>query len=441
MRIAFFTNTYLPHVGGVANSVESFRQAFEERGHDCLVIAPMFKGAEESDERVLRVQAIKEFNGTDFSVRLPNPLRIAERIREFRPDILHSHHPFLLGDSALRSGRLHGLPVVFTHHTMYERYVHYLPFHGEGMERLAAQLATEYANLTDLVIAPSESIAKILRERGVDVPVRAVPTGIDVEAFAAGNGARGREQLGIPGEVPLLGHVGRLAEEKNLGYLLEAVLGYLERESAAHFLLVGNGEMEAALRERAGRSAAGQRIHWAGKLGGRELADAYAAMDVFAFSSTSETQGMVLAEAMAAGTPVVALDAAGAREVVESGRNGVLVAGDSGEEAFGKALAEALSAVRGKDGDAWRSAARKTAEAFSRGRCAEAVLSIYEDVRQQCGGRKGNHGEEAGADEDEDRPEWNFEGISRRIELEWDLFGRRLAAFFANLSLQNDGKD
>lgn len=439
MKIVFFTNTYLPHVGGVANSVESFRQAFEERGHDCLVIAPKFKGAEESDERVLRVQAIKEFNGTDFSVRLPNPLRIAERIRKFKPDILHSHHPFLLGDSALRSGRSHGLPVVFTHHTMYERYVHYLPFHGEGMERLAAQLATEYANLTDHVIAPSESIAKILRERGVEVPVRAVPTGIDVEAFAAGESARGREALGIPRDVPLLGHVGRLAEEKNLGYLMEAVLGYLEREEAVHFLLVGSGEMEEALRERAGRSAAGERIHWAGKLGGRELADAYASMDLFAFASTSETQGMVLAEAMAAGTPVVALDAPGAREVVDSGGNGLLVEEKAGEEAFGKALEEALTVTRG--GDEWCAAARKTAEKFSRGRCAEAVLSIYEEVRQQSAGRKGKQGEGAGADWDDNPLEWNFEGISRRIELEWDLFGRRLAAFFANLSLQNDEKD
>lgn len=426
MKIAFYTNTYLPHVGGVANSVESFRLALEALGHRCLVIAPQFKGAEESDDHVLRVQAIKEFNGTDFSLRLPDPWRIAERIREFQPDILHSHHPFLLGDSALRSARTHGLPVVFTHHTLYERYVHYLPFHLEGMERLAAQLATEYANLSDHVIAPSESVARLLRERGVEVPVTAIPTGIEVDRFAEGDRERGRKRHGIPVEAPLIGHVGRLAQEKNLGYLTEAVLACLQRDATAHFLMVGTGELLPELQERVKAHGVADRFHWAGKLRGNELADAYAAMDLFAFASTSETQGMVLAEAMAAGSPVVALDAPGAREVVRDGENGLLLDSPASETRFAEALAEALKRTRQDEG--WRRAALATGRRFDRSRCAEQLVGVYEEVGRQTRNRRPLEGGQRGSE---------FEVITRRVELEWDLLARRVAAFFANLSLHN----
>ncbi|NBD38406.1 MAG: glycosyltransferase [Verrucomicrobia bacterium] len=422
MNIAMFTNTYLPHVGGVANSVHSFVRSFEDGGHNCLVVAPKFKGAEVSDEKVLRVQAIKEFNGTDFSVRLPEPLRISERMQEFRPDILHSHHPFLLGDSALRVSRRRGIPVVFTHHTLYERYTHYLPVKLEGMERLASLLATEYANLCDHVIAPSESIARLLRERGVTTPITPLPTGIDPRQFAAGDRERGRSRFDVQGKGPVIGHVGRLAEEKNLRYLATAVLRFLELNHEARFLLVGRGPMEKELRETIRASSAAQRVRFAGALGGKELADAYAAMDAFAFASTSETQGMVLAEAMAAGTPVVALDAPGVREVVEDGYNGRLLPQKSNEADF----AMALSTVTGKEAKApLREHALQTSSRFSRQRCADQLLAVYRDLRKRDLNTRPLPG----------KRDSDFETISRRIELEWDLLAKRLAAFFAALSL------
>jgi 1,2-diacylglycerol 3-alpha-glucosyltransferase len=146
MKIAMFTNTYLPHVGGVARSVQTLEEACRAEGHEVRIVAPEFEGAQPSP-RVLRVPAIQNFNGSDFCVRLPFPNLVRDFMEEFQPDIIHSHHPFLLGDSALREGWKMKVPVVFTHHTLYERYTHYVPLDSEALKRMAVQLATDYCNL------------------------------------------------------------------------------------------------------------------------------------------------------------------------------------------------------------------------------------------------------------------------------------------------------
>ena len=142
MKIAMFTNTYLPHVGGVARSVKTLEDGCRARGHRVKVIAPDFDGAEKSPD-VLRVPAIQHFNGSDFCVRLPVPNIIREFVEEFKPDIIHSHHPFLLGDAALREARKLHVPILFTHHTLYERYTHYMPLDSPALKRVAIQMATE----------------------------------------------------------------------------------------------------------------------------------------------------------------------------------------------------------------------------------------------------------------------------------------------------------
>ena len=222
MKIAMFTNTYLPHVGGVARSVKTLEDACRRQGHEVRVIAPEFEGSEDSPD-VLRVPAIQHFNGSDFSVQLPMPNIIREYMEDFRPDLIHSHHPFLLGDAALREAWKMRVPIVFTHHTLYERYTHYVPLDSPALKRVAVQLTTEYCNLCDQIIAPSESIERLLLDRGVTTSIRTIPTGIDTGYFAAGNGARFREQAGIPPDAKVIGHVGRLAREKNLRFLAGSI--------------------------------------------------------------------------------------------------------------------------------------------------------------------------------------------------------------------------
>src|SRR3990172_1473174 len=230
MNICMFTNTYLPHVGGVARSVSTFAADLRQRSHRVLIIAPTYPNTSISEDKnsgVFRVPAIQNFNGSDFSVRLPVPYLTRKQIDDFQPDIMHSHHPFLLGDTALRTSRSRGLPLIFTHHTLYENYTHYVPFDSDIVKSFIIQLSTEYANLCHGVIAPSRSVAELLRKRGVKSPMAEIPTGIDLDFFSQGRGARFREQHRISPNTALVGHVGRLAAEKNLLYLARAVALYL----------------------------------------------------------------------------------------------------------------------------------------------------------------------------------------------------------------------
>jgi len=382
MNICMFTNTYLPHVGGVARSVRVFSRDLERRGHRVLVVAPEFPSDEEVDGEggleVLRVPAIQNFNGSDFSVRIAVPFVINEAIDAFGPDVIHSHHPFLLGDAALRAARRRRKPLVFTHHTLYERYTHYVPMDSPGMKRFVINLSTEYANLCHAVVAPSRSVADLIRERGVRTHIEEIPTGVDLDFFASGDGGVFREKHGISPEAIVLGHVGRLAPEKNLDYLAEAAARCLERREDLWFVVVGSGPSLQGIRKRFREGGLADRLVAPGSLTGPPLADAYAAMDLFIFSSTSETQGMVLAEAMAAETPVIALDASGSREVVEDRQNGRLLPEESAIDDFAGAAAELLSDPGGLE--KIRKRAAETARSLSREACAARLEALYEAV-------------------------------------------------------------
>jgi len=381
MNICMFTNTYLPHVGGVARSISNFTQDLRNAGHAVMIVAPTFPDHEKHDAMdtgVFRVPAIQNFNGSDFSVRIPIPFFVDQQIDEFCPDIIHSHHPYLLGDAALRSARRRNLPLIFTHHTLYEEYTHYVAENPENMKRFAAFLATNYANLCDAVVAPSESIRNLIIERGVSVPVSEIPTGVDISFFAKGDGNFFRQKHHISSASFVIGHVGRLAPEKNLDYLTRAVARAMQKYANAHFLVVGEGPSQEGILSIFKKTALQDRLTFAGSLTGQTLADAYHAMDVFAFASQTETQGMVLTEAMAAGVPVIAMDAPGAREVIIHGENGSLLESNASEKRFADTLAWIIDAP--EEIAALSDRARKTAQDFSRERCADKLSRIYADV-------------------------------------------------------------
>jgi len=375
MKILMLTNTYLPHVGGVARSVESFSEEYRRQGHEVLIVAPEFPDLPGPEDSVVRVPAIQKFNASDFSVVLPVSGLLTDEVESFQPDIVHSHHPFLLGMTALRVARFHQLPLVFTHHTFYEEYTEYVPGDSPALERFVIELATSYANLADCVFAPSESVAQVLRERGVNSPIVEVPTGVERERFVHGDGGAFRKEAGIPDDAYLVGHLGRLAPEKNLEFLAEAVAEFVGSHSKAHFLVVGAGPSEAVVRERFAADGLSDRLHLAGVLQLPDLADALHAMDVFAFASKSETQGMVMTEAMAAGVPVVALDAPGAREVVRDKMNGRLVM-EEDRRAFRRALEE-MADLSPEKRQACFEAVRETAIEFSMEATAERALTNY----------------------------------------------------------------
>jgi glycosyltransferase involved in cell wall biosynthesis len=406
MNIALLTNTFTPHVGGVARSVEAFAQAYRELGHRVLVVAPEFKDGPVHETDVFRIPAIQHFNGSDFSVVLPVPSGLSDKMEEFNPDIIHAQHPFLLGMTAVRIARTLDLPLVFTHHTLYEQYTHYVPGDSSAMKRFVIELSTRYASLADQVFAPSQSIRTMLIERGVTSPVLVVPTGVSVGLFAYGKGREFLMKKQIPEDAFVVGHMGRLAPEKNLEFLARSVVAFMKEHDEAVFLLVGAGPSQEAIKQIFAEAGMSDRLCMCGVLVKDLLADALNAMNVFVFASKSETQGMVLTEAMAAGLPVVALDAPGVREVVVDANNGRVFREETKE-----AFAAALEWVYARSPDETRTltaAARATAEAFSMATSARKALAAYESLWPNLAIRR--HEDELGWDQ-----------IRGRIKAEWDI--------------------
>ncbi len=414
-----FTNTYLPHVGGVARSVATFAEDLRSMGHSVLVIAPTFPDLplkEDERQQVLRVPALQNFNGSDFSVRLPLPFKVNNKLIQFQPDIIHSHHPYLMGDSALRMAIQHALPLVFTHHTLYERYTHYVPFDSKKMKRFVIQLSTQYANMCNTVIAPSASVARLLQQRGVKTPIKEIHTGIDVDFFARGKKDVFRKSKDIQDNALVIGHVGRLAQEKNLSYLSQAVPLYLQKDRQAVFLVVGSGPAQKEMQRIFKDKGVADRLILVGKQSGQNLANAYQAMDLFVFASQTETQGMVLMEAMAAGKPVIALDATGVREVVLDNKNGRLLAVSASAADFALAI-EVFVQDKAKQ-EKWAQEALHTAKLFSRKKSAQRLQELYKDI---CEARN-------------QKPDWSsgelvsWDLVLRSIRAQWRLLSQKTIA-------------
>ena len=381
MNIVLFTNTYLPHVGGVARSVAAFCKEYRRLGHQVLIIAPEFPNMLKDELGVIRLPAIQNFNGSDFSALLPVFQNLHSALNQFKPDIIHSQHPFLIGMTAIRVARFRNLPIVFTHHTLYEQYTHYVPGDSPALKRFVIELSTHYANLTEHVFAPSESIKTLIQSRGVTTQISVIPTGVTQEHFTLGNGKKFRRKHNIAQDSFVVGHMGRLAEEKNLLFLAKAVVRFIKKVPNSYFVVVGAGEYATHIKKIFEQAGLLHAVFFTGVLLGKELIDALCAMDVFAFTSKSETQGMVLTEAMAASLPVVALDANGVREVVFDKINGRLLFQDSIIE-FADAL-QGVTELSKEKMQRLKKNARNTAENFSMSVSAKKSIACYQQILSQ----------------------------------------------------------
>jgi glycosyltransferase involved in cell wall biosynthesis len=391
MNILMMTNTYAPHVGGVARSIDAFSNEYRRRGHNVVIIAPTFKNIDKNEQNVVRIPALENVNGSDFSAALPIPGIISSAVRDFKPDVIHSHHPFLIGSSALSVAHTYQIPLVFTHHTKYEDYTHYVPGNSKLLQQFVINLSTNYANLCDLVFTPSESIRQLIIKRGVKSNIVTLPTGVDTQKYLNANGMEFRKKLGIPENAFIIGHLGRLAKEKNLEFLSEAIIKYLLESPQSMnciFLLVGTGPMKSHIIEKFNSNALSDRIFTAGLLDSKDVVNAYSSMDLFVFSSKSETQGMVITEAMAAGTPVVAIDAPGVREVIKNNINGRLLNNESIDD-FCAAI-DAIKNLTPKEMSLFIQAAKNTADEFSLRSSADKALQCFEELKNHSLAHRNN---------------------------------------------------
>ncbi len=354
MRIALFTNNYLPFCGGVTISVETLRRGLEGRGHEVWVMAPRFRGARDAPG-VLRYPSIPATTYPEFPLAIPYAPTLTARVRALDVDVFHAHHPFLLGPAAGRLARRAGRPLVFTYHTRYEKYAHYVPLTRTLVEAAAVRLSTRFAARVDAVIAPSVVVRDELVRRGVRAPVAVVPTGVDLARFRPGDRGAARRALGLPDGDPVLLYVGRLDREKSVDRVLLAFERVASTVPRARLVVVGHGKEAERLRRRARTLAAAGGVQFLGMRAHDTLPICYQAADLFLFASETETQGLVLAEAAACGLPAVAVDASGCDEVVRDGQTGLLTKSDPtalAEAAIGLLLdgdRRAAMAVRARD--------------------------------------------------------------------------------------------
>ncbi len=319
MKIAIFTEVYRPIVNGVVTSVDSLAEQLRALGHDVFTFAPHIPKGAESAGRVFRMPSLPLPARTEYRLTLPLVARRNKARFLSQCDIIHSHSLFITGWMAsYYARRRFRVPLIYTYHTLLEQYAHYSPLGQRLTSQLTRELTKTYANAADAVIVPTKAVAAELRRQGVSAPLCVVPTGIDIEVFRRTDRKAGlavRDSYGIPQDAPLLLLVSRLAQEKNVPLALEALQLLRQRVPGAQLLLVGSGPLRHALEVQIRSAGLGDAVHFAGSVEHSEIPSYYAAADVFVFPSVSETQGLVLAEAFAAGLPVVAIDNPQTRDV------------------------------------------------------------------------------------------------------------------------------
>jgi glycosyltransferase involved in cell wall biosynthesis len=392
MRVLLATESFLPYLSGVTVSVDALARGLGERGHDVMVLAPRpaaddalpGTGSPGPAPRYAWLPSYQLPRPVPPLYRMPFPYPGAPGMREarrFGPDVVHAHSPFVTGQLARSVARGRRVPLVFTHHTRFADYRHYLgPLGGPG-GRLAEGYLRRWWAACDAVIAPSSDLAAEIRARlpedGAPM-VAVVPTGVDVDGIRAMHPPDLRAAHGWAPETVVVASLGRLAPEKSPMLVLDAMARALDTEPRLRLLLVGDGPSAEELRTRATRSDLAGRVAFAGRQPRPAALATLRGADLFVFASRTETQGLVLAEALAAGLPAVAVDGPGVRDSVRDGIDGIVVpAAASGRLA--ELLAAALASLAG-DADRLREMAgraRTDAGRFAVGSRVEETERLY----------------------------------------------------------------
>ncbi|HVA33888.1 MAG TPA: glycosyltransferase, partial [Candidatus Baltobacteraceae bacterium] len=370
LRIAFFTEVYHPVVNGVVASVDTLAEGLRARGHLVYCFAPRMPGYEENDP-VFCMPSLPLPTRTPYRLTLPLVSRRNVNNIIKRLSLVHVHSPFVTGWMGLRYARRYGLPLVYTYHTQLEAYAHYFPFEPHATRYAASQLTRRFANHADAVVVPTPAMGTHLRELGVTARIEVVASGIDVERFGAGRrdeALRGR--LGAAAGDRLFLCVSRLAKEKNVELLIDSLA--LARNSRLKLAIAGDGPARAELEERAADLGIASQVRFLGVISRESLPDLYASADAFLMPSTTETQGLVQAEALAAGAWVIAADAAPNREVL--GGAGTTV--PPTPQAFAAAMEAVPLVVR----DSCALAARRAAQRFSVDGQLDRMLDLYQSL-------------------------------------------------------------
>ena len=379
MRVLMVSDVYFPRVNGVSTAIQTYHQALRLHGVDVRLVAPDYARpcADDEDGWITRVSG-RPVPGDpeDRLVRWGRMHETVEAVVEQGCDLIHVQTPFVAHYAGCATAKRYGVPVIATYHTLFEEYLqHYARLVPSGWLRgQARRFSRRQCNQLDAVVVPSTAMRQRLESYGVTTPMSVLPTGIPLNQFAAGDGLAFRRAHGIPEDRPLALFVGRVAHEKNIGFLLEALLQTRQLCPDVLLLIAGEGPAMADLKKRTAELGLQQSVLFIGYLDRKQaLPDCYAAADVFVFASRTETQGLVLLEAMAAGLPVIALAEMGTVDILAPGRGAFSPPDDV--RIFGEALGHYLSQPT-----AWRHLADEApvyAREWSDSAMAERLAVLY----------------------------------------------------------------
>ena len=329
MNILLISDVYFPRVNGVSTSIKTFTEQLQKLGHTVHLIAPDY-GVDHADEKsITRVPARKiYFDPEDYLMKYREILRLLPTLKDKKFDVIHIHTPFVAHYAGLKLGKLLNIPVLETYHTFFEDYLHhYLPWIPKSAAKgMARFISKRQCNQVDAIVAPSQPMLDVLRTYGVKAEAEVIATGLQASSFAEANDEAFRLKYGIPAKRPTLLYVGRVAFEKNIDFLVRVAKIVSEKVPDVLLMITGEGPAQDSLRAQVKTLAIEKNVQFVGYLDrNTELNACYKAADIFVFASKSETQGLVLLEAMAQATPVVAIAELGTASILIEGQ-GALIA-------------------------------------------------------------------------------------------------------------------
>jgi len=386
VRILMVSDVYFPRVNGVSTSIQTLRQVLAEAGHSSVLVTPDYPAAA-AEAGIVRVPGWSI--PRDPEDRLMHPRALAAALDTLDPadfDLVHIHTPFLAHRAGVRWARKHGLPCVETYHTLFEEYFHhYLPFLPKAWLAAAARMISrKECDGVTAVIAPSSAMKNALLAYGVRSPVHIIPTGLRGADFSNCDGPAFRAQHAIPAGRTVMAYVGRVAFEKNLDFLLQVTDQVRRNLPDVLLVIAGEGPARASLERAVTKRGLTGNVRFVGYLERRtELPACYCAADVFVFASKTETQGLVLLEAMALGVPVVGLAEMGTKDVLQEGQ-GCRIAPDD-VAGFARTLVPLLADRAAAQ--ALGAAGKAYAATWSEARMGEAVLALYQSLHPEAASR------------------------------------------------------
>jgi len=383
MRIGFFSDTYLPVVHGVTISMETFRNELEKMGHEVYIYTTEIPGYKDSNPRVFRFKSVRVFkkpelrNAIDF---LPVNHSLNDVI-DFPLDVIHAHTPFSLGVLAKFISKKQKIPLIYTHHTHYPEYVKAYLKEAHLLPYLAKVYSRWFCNISNVVIAPSLKIKKLLYSYGVKkhIPIHVLPTGIDINKFKPSARIRSsmRKKLKISSDKKILIHVGRIGEEKNVEFVVKAFAEIKKAYDNVLLMMVGDGYFLGRLKEIVDELGLKNSVLFTGTVPYEDIVAYYQASDIFVFASLTDTQGIVILEAMGCGLPIVTIKDDAFSDIITDGQEGFMIENQS-VKVFAQRVSEILKNKELYEN--FSSLARKHVVNFSKERTAEKLEEIYNNL-------------------------------------------------------------